>query len=490
MTTTQDPQENDVSAALRGFVIGAALISLPAPALAESLSDAIVIAYQTNPTLLNARANLRFTDEGYVQARAGYRPQVSVQVTGQRQDYVSQTANSGEAVITASQTLYSGGRTAAAVSAAEADILSGRETLRATEASVLQSVVQAYADVLRDQEGLTIRETNLVALQAQLEESRARAKVGDLTRTDVAQSQGYVAQAHQDLATAKAQLEVSRSNYALAVGQRPGKLDPLPPLPNMPVDVDQAFHTAEAGNPNLRASLYAEQAVRMRLVEARDQRLPNVSVRVQYGAVGPPASSNPFVPAQPNFYPMQATASATISQPLWAGGAIDSQVRQQKEREINARLQTEQTRRTVVQQISQAWASYIAAHENITFADEGVKANEVAYEGVLKERQADLRSTLEALYIEQSLRQAELSRSAARHDEYVAAAGLLAAMGLMQAQVLAPGVDVYDPAHAFRAVRDDGAVPWEGVPAALDGLNTPSLKRLAPPPTAPLPTQP
>jgi outer membrane protein len=327
---------------------------------------------------------------------------------------------------------------------------------------------------------VSIREANLAALLDQLKEAEARAKVGDLTRTDVAQSQGYEAQARVDLASAKAQLDVSRANYAAAVGKTPGALDPLPPLPNMPANIDQAFATAEAGNPTLRSSLYAEQAARLRTAEARDQRLPSVSLQAQLGYQGP---TSPFLP---NIYARNATASVTVTQPLFAGGVINSQVRQQIERETAARIQTEATRRSMVQQIAQAWSQFLSARENITNATDEVKANQVAYEGVQKERRADLRSTLEVLYIEQSLRNAELAQSAAKHDSYVAAAVVLNVMGLLQANILIPDLNPYDPAKAFNRVRNQGSVPWESAPAALDHLTAPTLHRLPAAPTAPV----
>jgi outer membrane protein len=452
---------------------------------AESLADAIALAYKTNPTLLNQRAQLRITDETYVQARAGYRPQVSVQADATRQDYVQQTTNTGDALITAQQPIYTGGRTATAVSATEGDILSGRETLRATEASVLAQVVQVYADVIRDQEGLAIQQKNLDALKGILDETEARAKVGDLTRTDVAQSQGYFFQARVQLASAKAQLEVSRSNYATVVGARPGDLEPVPPLPNLPANLDQALSTGELGNPSLRSAQYAEQAARLRTAEARDQRLPNVTLKAQYGFSGP---ESPFLP---NIYPRDASATVTVTQPLFAGGVIDSQIRQQIERQASARMQTENARRTMVQQISQAWSTYLADHENVTNAKDQEDANTVAYEGVQKERRADLRSTLEVLYIEQSLVQSQLSSSSARHDAYVAQSQLLSSMGLLEAAELVPGgVDLYDPAKAFNRVKSAGAVPWEILPNALDRLTAPSLRPLPPPPTAVVPEKP
>jgi outer membrane protein len=148
-------------------------------------------------------------------------------------------------------------------------------------------------------------------------------------------------------------------------------------------------------------------------------------------------------------------------------------------------MQTENARRTMVQQISQAWSEYLASHENETNADQEVQSNQVAFDGMRKERQADLRSTLEVLYIEQSLVQAQLARAGAYHDAYVSQANLIGSMGLLEAALLTPGaVDVYDPAKNFNRVKMTGMVPWEFVPDALDHLTAPSLKRLPAPPMA------
>ena len=455
-----------------------AVFASAGPVHAESLADAIAAAYQSNPTLLSQREQLQITDEAYVQSRAGYRPQVNIQVTGQRQDYAQQTGNTASALLTVTQPLYSGGRIAAAVGAAEADDLSGRETLRQTEADTLQAVIQAYADVLRDQEGVGIRKENLAALNDQLTEAQARSATGDLTRTDVSQSLGYVFQAKADLASARAQLATSEANFTAVVGHKPDRLEPPPPLPNVPVTLEQAARTVEAANPALRSSQYEEQAARLRTAQARDQRLPSVSLQMQLGPSGP---VSPYVP---NVYSRDATAVITITQPLFAGGVINSQVRQQIHREAMARLQTEGTRRAITQQLSQAWSNYQAARENIVNATEEVKADQAAYDGMQMEQRADLRSTLEVLYVEQSLRQAQLGASGARHDAFLATASLLNAMGLLNVKAVAAGVRPYDPEKSFRAVSREGSVPWEMVPETLDRLTAPAVRRLPEPAAA------
>ena len=158
-------------------------------------------------------------------------------------------SDSASASIGLSQTLWSGGRIGHGITAAEADILAGRENLRDIEQTVLASVIQAYADVIRDTEILRIRQANLGVLQRQLEEASARFEVGEITRTDVAQSEARLAQSEADLANAQAQLSVSRASYAAVVGQSPGDLAPMPVLPGVPNDFDAALDVALLDNP-------------------------------------------------------------------------------------------------------------------------------------------------------------------------------------------------------------------------------------------------
>jgi outer membrane protein len=266
-----------MSRSLRGHllaaVFGAGLLgAAAAPAWSETLADAVALAYETNPTLQAQRATQRALDETYVQARSGWRPTLNLQaVATYDQTRVPRAAsnfltppgiretNTGSLALTFTQPLWTGGRVAAAVSAAQADVLQGRENLRRLEGQVLQAVIQAYEDVRRDQEALGIRQEDMGVLQKQLEESRARFDVGEITRTDVAQSEARLAAAQALLQSSQAQLAVSRANYAALVGQNPGDLAPEPSLAYLlPGNVDDAFDVAEKFNPQLRAQLFAE----------------------------------------------------------------------------------------------------------------------------------------------------------------------------------------------------------------------------------------
>ncbi|WP_374470094.1 TolC family outer membrane protein [Phenylobacterium sp.] len=459
------------------FTLGAAGATA-ATAGAETLADAIAMAYESNPTLQAQRAAQRAIDESYVQARSGWRPTLSVSGQAAWQDIRTprealsragqrtiEDGNAGTATITFSQPIWTGGRVAAAVSAANADILQGRENLRRVESQVIGQVIQAYADVRRDQEALRIRQENVSVLQRQLDESNARFEVGEITRTDVAQSQARLAAAQSQLQQTEAQLGNSRSNYAAAVGRNPGTLEPEPSLAFLlPATVDEAFTAAEQFNPQLRGQQFAEQASRARLAGARAERLPNVSLQstTRFG----PA---PLEPYERGLFARETTTGIGVTVPIFSGGLTSSRIRQAVERNNTDRINIEAQRRTVLQQVTQSWNQLIASRANITSTAEQVRAARIAAEGVRQEQQVGLRTTIDVLNAEQELRNAELSQVSARRDEYVAAASVISAMGRLEGRNLVPTVPQYDATRNFRKLRITwGWVPWEEPIAIVD----------------------
>ena len=483
-------------------LVGGLAVALAAPARAETLADAIALAYETNPTLQAQRASQRALDETYVQARSGWRPTVSLSgsetfletrtpaaargtAIDTNGDGIPDTlapakgsgirrSNSGSTGLLFSQPIWTGGRTAAAVSATEADIMQGRENLRRVEAQVLQTVVQAFVDVRRDQESVRIRQENVTVLRRQLEESKARFDVGEITRTDVAQSQARLAAAQALLSSAMAQLAISRASYAAVVGQNPGELAPVPSLAFLlPGNPDDAFAVAEKYNPALRAQQFAEQASRARVAGARAERMPTLSVRASLGYSG---AVEPFDSGR---WSRNVQGAAVLTVPLFTGGLVTSRIRQSVERNNVDRITIEAQRRAVLQTVTQAWNQLVASRANIESTGEAVRAAQIAAEGTRQEQQVGLRTTLDVLNAEQELRNNELSASAARHDEYLSAATVLAAMGRLEARNLVPALAQYDSKSNFRRLRLSwGWTPWEEPISVIDrALAAPPIPR-------------
>ena len=414
-------------------------------ASAETMAEAIAMAYDSNPTLQAQRAQLRALDENWYQARSGYRPTLSV---SGRATWAESTiprtkpledieSNSGSAVLSLNQPIYTGGRVSAAVSASEADILSGRESLRRTEAQILGQVI--------------------------------RFEVGEITRTDVAQSEARLAGAVALLNSAQAILATSRANYEAVVGQAPGDLAPEPPIGSlMPGSIEQAWDLAENGSPIIRGAEYAEQASRARIAGARAEQMPSVALQGQLGYNGLAS------PLHTDAYSRALSGAAVVTVPLFTGGQTLSRVRAAVERNNSDRLGVEAARRSVRQTITQSWSALQAAQSNIEATDQQVRAARIAAEGVLQEQRVGLRTTIDVLNAEQELRAAELSQISARRDEYVAAAGVLSQVGRLQAGYLVPEVSRYDPAANFNSLRVTwGWVPWEVPISGVDGILTP-----------------
>ncbi|OYU70546.1 MAG: hypothetical protein CFE28_11435 [Alphaproteobacteria bacterium PA2] len=452
----------------------------PLSAHADTLADAIALAYASNPTIQAQRASLRALDENWVQARSGFRPSASGQVTASYSEtripalVGNIESNSGRAVLSLNQPIYTGGRVGAAVAAARGDILSGREALRRVEAQVLGAVIQAYMDVRRDQESLRIQNENVAVLQRQLEESKARFEVGEITRTDVAQSEARLAASVALRQSAQGQLAVSRANFAAVVGQAPGELATPPSLdPLIPETIDGAMDVAEKDNPQIRGAQYAEDAGRARVAGARAERLPSLSLQATLG------ESGVAQPLHTETYTRNVTGAAVVTIPLFAGGLTNSRVRAAVERNNVDRITVEITRRSVIQSLTQAWSSLIAARANIISTEQQVKSARLAAEGVRQEQQVGLRTTLDVLNAEQELRQAQLSQVNANRDAYVAAATVLNQMGHLTADLI-PATSRYDAKANFNKLRMTwGWVPWEEPIAIVDSALTPKAKEKA-----------
>lgn len=482
------------------------------PAAGQSLPEAVALAYETNPTLRLQRQQVGLMDEAFVQARSGLRPQLNASSTATYSattvnagrsglvdtngDGVPDTSVSGSGVternfasasITLIQPLYAGGRTAAAISVAEADILAARETLRDTEAAVVQTVVQAYADVRRDMKVVEVREKDVATLARQLEEAQATFDAGIVTGTDVAQAKARLGTSHAQLAAAHSQVEISRGALAQIIGREPDDLTPKPSLEALlPQGLGDAIAHAEAESGRLRSAEMTVLASRKRVDVAKAQRRPTISLR---GSTGYSGQIDPF---SADRLAQNVTVSLTTTFPLYSGGLYASQVRQAVERNGMDETRLELTRRQVRQATRQAWNQLQAARAAVVANTDVVKAAGIAAIGVRLEYEVGLRNTLDVLNAEQELRNAELALIIARRDEYVASAAVLSAIGHLGAQTLSPQLALYDAAAPFERTHHGGLwAPWEATLRSLDGMGParPSVPMHRPPePEHPTPT--
>jgi outer membrane protein len=472
-------------------------------ARAETLGEAIALAYASNPTLQGQRASLRALDESVVQAEAGYHPTATLQGTittdtnnatnpltrplpGVSNNVIDGQSQTTGLAIGLTQPLYTGGRVANQVSAAEAGVLAGRETLRGTEETLIRDVITVYADVRRDQRIVAILEDDVKLLLSQLTEARARFAVGEITRTDVAETEARVSAAQAELDAARVQVANSCAQYAAIVGRNPAHLEPEPPIARLlPANLDMAFEWAERNSPQIRQAAFTERDSAAKLAGAKALTRPTVALQATAGFSGGTYQSlaTPFAG-----YSRDVTATVVANIPIFTGGSTSSQIRQAAETNNADRIGIETARRQVLLTLSQAWNGLIGARAGLAAHEAQVKSANIAYEGARQEARVGLRSTLDVLIQEENLASAQVALIGAKHDEYVAAAAVLGAVGVLYANDFDAGTVTYDPKANLAQVRRSWPfAPWTPAIAAIDRTGAPGAPPV--PETTPPPPQ-
>jgi outer membrane protein len=446
-----------------------------APATAQTLTEALSYSYNNNPQLLAQRALLRATDEQVPQALSGWRPTVNftgeagtnrsgfaepnaVECTGKQPGQTCLSSyQTRELNLAITEQVYNGGRTEALTKQAVNTVESTRAQTLAVETTVFQAVMQAFFDTYRDQTLVEVNRNNEQVLKKQLEATRDRFRVGEVTRTDVAQAESSLAQATANRIAAEGQLEISRSNYTRAVGHPPGRLILPTERPALPATRDEALTMAATNNPNVISANFAEAAARDNVDAVRDQLLPQISI------VGDLNRS--YSPSVTLHTAREDTASvvAQMTMPLYEGGQIYSQTRAAEQTVGQRRSQIDDARRAAVQSATQAWETLMAGRAAVASFATAVKAAQIALAGTQQEALVGSRTVLDVLISEQQLFTTQSQLVGAQHDSAVAEFNLAAAIGRLIAPELNLPVQLYDMERHYKAVKDK----WYGFGGGL-----------------------
>ena len=443
----------------RKLISGSLVAALMAgTASADTLREALVSAYQTNPTLTAQRETLRGTDANVAIARAAGRPQVSgtvgVNRNLTRSGVIAQTQGDSHNIslsggVDLTYPLFSGGAVKNSVRAAETRVEAGRATLRAVEGDVFTQAVAAYMDVIRDRAIVELNENNVKVLGTNLEATQDRFQIGDLTRTDVAQSEARLSLGRSQLATARGRLVGSEATYRQIIGHAPGVLAPPPPLPPLPKTADEAVQIALANNPDLVAISRQAIASGYDVNVARAGRLPTL------GAVASGDYVNQLTGGTNGLNRTGTATSVGLSAniPIFQGGLPAARIRQAQAAQGTVLEQVVGTERAVVQAARAAFANYDAAQRAIQANTVAVQANQLALEGNRAEQSVGTRTIIEVLNAEQELLNSQVLLVTAKRDAYVAGFQLLNAMGAAEARDLGlDGGPLYDPLGNYRRV--------------------------------------
>ena len=430
---------------------------------ARTLQEALAITYASNPALQAQRALQRATDENVPAALAGWRPTVSVTANAGYADGATishsngkDTVNGGIAnagnrgtnseTLTVSQPLYRGGATRAGTNKAENQVMSQRATLLAAEQTAFQNAVNAYVQVIQAQRTLELNTNNEQVLSRQLQATQDRFRVGEITRTDVAQAEAALAGAKAQRQTAQGNLETARSAYRQVVGELPDKLVEPQPLKLPQATMDLAREMAEKNNPTVVASLFADAAAKDNVDVQYARLMPTLSLQGSYGRTVDVTSKNVTVRTN------QALLVANV--PIFQGGVEYAAIRQAVQQQQQTRKALEDARRTAVQQLTTAWQTYLATKETIASTREAIRSNEIALEGVQREAIVGSRTTLDVLNAEQTLLVSRTTLVNNLASLVTASYQVAGAVGRLTARDLNLNVPLYDETAYYNAVKN------------------------------------
>jgi outer membrane protein len=439
------------------------------PVLADTIDAALVRAYQNNPQLNAQRAQVRFTDENVPQALSGYRPRVAVTASAGTQytDTLSTTGGGPNNLVktgihgvnaprsigaTVSQTVFNGFQTANRTRAAEGQVSGAREGLRVLEQSVLLSGATIYMDYLRDAAIVEVQKSNVRVLEQTLKQTRDRFNVGEVTRTDVAQSEAQLAAGRTQLLTAESNLVTTKANFRRIIGNEPDNLAPGSPVDRfLPGSLPGAVDLGLTENPSVTAAMYGIDVSYLQVKVSEGALLPTVTLQ---GSV-----QQSYEQTLTFYRQFGASAIAQVSVPVYQGGAEYSLIRQSKESLAQQRLNLEQVRDQTRSNVVTAWGQLVAGKAQVASAQSQVSASEIALNGVREEAKAGQRTTLDVLNAQQALVNARVALVTAQHDRVVASYAVLNSIGRLAPQVLGLKTTVYDPSVHYHQVRDS----WIGV---------------------------
>ena len=448
---------------------------------AQTLQDAQAAAYSNNTTLLAARAQLRAVDENVPQALAGWRPQIVLQgsigaadqrLRSQAQSFrpdgsfffrdptanlsggtvgpisttIRQERSPAAATATVTQPIFRGGRTVASVRRAENQVLAQRARLYGTEQTVMSDTTNAYISVIRFQEEVRLNINNEQVLTRQLQATNERFRVGEITRTDVAQAESRLAGARAARSQAEGQLQTARATFQRVVGSPPERLVAPQPLRPPVTNQDQARELASRNNPSVVAALFDEASARDNINIQMSTLLPQVSVTSQ-------AFRNDNAGA-PHTRQTGGQVTANLSVPLYQGGQEFSLVRQARQQAQQARSLVDDARAVAVQQAVSSWEQLRTTRAQVESVRAQIRAAEIALDGVQREAIVGSRTTLDVLNAEQELLNARVSLVRALADNVVGSYNVASAVGRLTAQDLGLPVEYYDMRQYYNSVRD------------------------------------
>ena len=406
--------------------------------LAVTLSEALLEAYKNNPVLNAERENINISQENLNISKSEFLPTITITGTKSREDTTKLTNQSGgDATITdvdpltksilIEQTLYDGKGRSADLEKSEIGIDLAKAKILKVEQEILYKAVEAYTGLIFTNKKLKINQSNISLLDRQVETDQARLERGQITISDLAQSESSLAGAKAKFIEAKNDVMTSRLVYENVIGPiiNSDDLNENSKLNiEIPKNLNEANDISKKRNPKLIIAkleyLQSEKDIRI----AESDMLPSASLSFE-------ASQTEDLSSTYNERDKKIL-KATVKWPFYTGGKNKAEVNKNRNIKYQKKLLLDNVINTNNTNVASAWSNFRSSKSLLDSVKSQVKAAEIANEGITVEYESGLgRSTLDVIQSNSLLLDSKISLANAERNYLLSQFKLLQSIGLL-----------------------------------------------------------
>ena len=395
-------------------------------------------AYKNNPTLNAERENYKAIKENINISRSEFLPSVSVSETKSSQQTSNRTSQSGGVLsdtnndtttqsISIDQKIFQGFQGYNSVKKSKLEFDQAGLKLKNVEQQILLRSAVAYYDLIYKIKNRQFNVANVDLFERQVESDRSRLQKGEITLTDLAQSESSLAGANAKLISADTELLTAKSNFERVVRLvAPNDIVKDNFITeaniNFPKNLNAALNLSEQNNPKL-------------LLAKLDFEISQKNVDIEKSKLAPSASLNYTQSKNKDLSSTvdesdQETLKATVTLPLFSGGENYASLKKVKFKKEQSQLILQDTTNEVKTDTANAWSVYQSSESVFKATQAQVKAAEIANEGITLEYDSgNTRTTLEVIQSRSLLLNARIANAKAERDFAISKFELLAIVG-------------------------------------------------------------
>lgn len=450
-------------------ISGAIFISLFAsvlfavPAGAVTLHEALTSGYNHDEDLKIIRQEFLNEVEEFPRALSEFMPRIGAKLENSRSNIARR---SGEALlggdnitrkserlgksVTLEQNLFNGGASVAKLKGAQSAFRASRANYYAKEQEIIVNEINAYLTTVEAMKKYDISKTSVKSNRTQLEAMKEKFKLGESTETDVANAEAGLSSSEANQAVAYSNFEAAKANFRRTFGIEPVGIS-MPQIPEtLPKSLEELTERALKVNPAIQSARNSTEASKSNELAAKGALLPSVNFSIQNGR----DYFNPQNNQTSDINRRSLTSTLSVNVPiLQRGGAEYSDIRRAKYQTRKSAVQLDAQVKRVHANAKASWENFEAAKQRIAAASKGVKAAEIAYDGIVQEEMLGSKTIVDVLTTETRLNEARQSKVEADKELVIAAYNIKSLIGEVTAKSMKLPVEYFEPESEFKSVK-------------------------------------